>query len=111
MLVQRLIGLRVAHMLRIRNHDLPVERRRWSIALPNRTPDPTRLPQPGWRLIGFASIGLGTGLFNADVPLAVLAAALVPGLIALAVIAARATLSPPITQRTRPASGEIARRR
>ena len=56
-------------------------------------PDPPRLPQPGWRLIGFASIGLGTGLFNADVPMVVLVVALVPALIALAVIAARATVS------------------
>jgi len=56
-------------------------------------PDPPRLPQPGWRLIGFASIGLGTGLFNADVPMVVLVVALVPALIAMAVIAARATVS------------------
>ena len=32
----------------------------------DRSPDPFRLPQPGWRLLGFASIGLGTGLFSAE---------------------------------------------
>lgn len=75
------------------------------------TPDSSRLPQPGWRLIGFASIGLGTGLFTADVPFVVLAAALVPALIAMVVIAARATVGPPIAERARRAADEIARRR
>lgn len=79
--------------------------------MPDRTHDSSRLPQPGWRLIGFASIGLGTGLFNADVPFVILAAALLPALIAMAVIAARATVSPPVTQRARPAADEFARRR
>ena len=79
--------------------------------MPDRTPDPSRLPQPGWRLIGFASIGLGTGLFNADVPFAVLAAALIPALIAMTVIAMRATASPPIAERAVRAADEIARRR
>ncbi len=79
--------------------------------MPDRTPDPSRLPQPGWRLIGFASIGLGTGLFNADVPFVVLAAALLPALIAMAVIAAHSTASPPIAERSRRAADGIARRR
>jgi len=79
--------------------------------LPERTPDPRRLPQPGWRLIGFASIGLGTGLFNADVPIAVLLVALVPALIAMAVIAVQATMSPPIPQPVARASDELPSRR
>lgn len=76
-----------------------------------RTPDPTRLPQPGWRLLGFASIGLGAGLFTAEMPFIVLAAAFVPALIALVVIAAQATISPPIAERASRAVDEIARRR
>ena len=76
-----------------------------------RTPEPTRLPQPGWRLIGFASIGLGTGLFTAEVQFVFLAAALVPALIAMVVIAAQATISPPIEERARRGADEIARRR
>lgn len=76
-----------------------------------RTPDPARLPQPGWRLIGFASIGLGTGLFTAEVPFMVLAAALVPALIAMVIIAAQAAVSPPIAERARRGADEIARRR
>jgi len=52
-----------------------------------RTPDSPRLPQPGWRLLGFASIGLGAGLFTADAPFVVLAAAFVPALVAVMVIA------------------------
>jgi hypothetical protein len=78
--------------------------------LPDTTPDPSRLPQPGWRLIGFASIGLGTGLFNAEVPLLVLAAAWLPALIAMAVIATRATIAPPIAQPA-PHAEEAVRRR
>ncbi|HET7082806.1 MAG TPA: hypothetical protein VFJ00_03745 [Candidatus Limnocylindria bacterium] len=76
-----------------------------------RTPDPTRLPQPGWRLLGFASIGLGTGLFTAEMPFVVLAAAFVPALIALVVIAAQATISPPYAERASRAADEIARKR
>lgn len=76
-----------------------------------RTPDPTRLPQPGWRLLGFASIGLGTGLFTAEMPFVVLAAAFVPALIALVVIAAQATISPPYAERASRAVDEIAGRR
>lgn len=37
--------------------------------------------------MGFASIGLGTGLFAADVPFLLLAAAFVPAVIAMVVIA------------------------
>lgn len=76
-----------------------------------RTPDPTRLPQPGWRLLGFASIGLGTGLFTAEMPIVVLAAAFVPALIALVVIAAQATISPRYAERASRAVDEIARRK
>jgi hypothetical protein len=45
------------------------------------------LPQPGWRLLGFASVGLGAGLFSAESPFLVLAAAFLPACIALIVIA------------------------
>jgi hypothetical protein len=76
-----------------------------------RSSDPARLPQPGWRLIGFASIGLGTGLFTAEVPFVVLAAALVPALIAMAVIAAHGTASPPLAERAGRGADRIARRR
>ena len=75
------------------------------------TPDPFRLPQPGWRLIGFASIGLGTGLYTAEVPFAILAAALVPALIALLVIAAQVTSVPPIAEHASRAADEVAHRR
>ena len=56
-----------------------------------RTPDSPRLPQPGWRLTGFASIGLAAGLFSAGAPLVVLAAAFVPAVASMVVIAAQAT--------------------
>lgn len=64
-----------------------------------RTPDSPRLPQPGWRLSGFASIGLGAGLFTADAPLVVLAAAFVPAVISMVVIAAQATRGPGVEER------------
>ena len=65
-----------------------------------RTPDSPRLPQPGWRLLGFASIGLGAGLFTADAPFVVLAAAFVPALIAVIVIAVQGATFPAIDERT-----------
>jgi hypothetical protein len=74
----------------------------------DRLPDPFRLPQPGWRLLGFASIGLGTGLFSAEVPFVVLGAALVPALIALLVIATQATAGPQIAEHATRAVDEVA---
>ena len=65
-----------------------------------RTPDSPRLPQPGWRLLGFASIGLGAGLFTADAPFVVLAVAFVPALIAMIVIAVQGTTVPAIDERS-----------
>lgn len=59
-----------------------------------RAPHPYPLPQPGWRLIGFASIGLGSGLYTAQVPIEVLALAFVPAVAALLVLAARAVMAP-----------------
>jgi uncharacterized membrane protein len=59
--------------------------------------------------MGFASIGLGTGLFTAEMPLVVLAAAFVPAVIAMVVIAAQATVSP--IERASRAADEIARKR
>lgn len=58
----------------------------------------TALPQPGWRLVGVASIGLGTGLYTADLPFLVLAVAFVPALIAMTVIAVQASMSPEIAE-------------
>jgi hypothetical protein len=63
-----------------------------------RTPESPRLPQPGWRLTGFASIGLGAGLFTADAPFIVLAAAFVPALISMIVIAAGAARSSAVAE-------------
>jgi hypothetical protein len=65
-----------------------------------RTPDSPRLPQPGWRLLGFASIGLGAGLFTADAPFVVLAVAFVPALIAMVVIGVAGATTPTIDGRT-----------
>lgn len=76
-----------------------------------RTPDSPRLPQPGWRLTGFASIAIGAGLMTADAPLAVLAAALVPGLISMIVIAAHATQGQEGTEGLPRAVEELTRRR
>jgi len=73
-----------------------------------RTPDSPRLPQPGWRLLGFASIGLGAGLFTADAPFALLAAAFLPALIAMIVIAVKGATVPAIDERT--TVREVARR-
>ncbi len=64
-----------------------------------RTPDSPQLPQPGWRLTGFASIGIGAGLFTADAPFVVLATAFVPALISMVVIAAQATRAPRVAER------------
>jgi hypothetical protein len=63
------------------------------------------LPQPGWRLVGVASIGLGSGLFTADMPFVVMALAFVPALIAMAVIAVQATLMPEVAEPTDPRAG------
>ena len=81
------------------------------LALAVRTPDPARLPQPGWRLIGFASIGLGSGLYSAEVPIIVLALALLPAVIAMVIIATQATAAGPIAERASRPADEIARRR
>jgi hydrogenase/urease accessory protein HupE len=64
-----------------------------------RTPDSPRLPQPGWRLLGFASIGLGAGLYTADAPFILLAAAFVPAMIAMTVIAVAGATVPSIEER------------
>lgn len=64
-----------------------------------RTPDSPRLPQPGWRLTGFASIGIGAGLFTADAPFVLLAAAFLPALISMVVIAVHASTAPSVMER------------
>ncbi len=76
-----------------------------------RTPDSPRLPQPGWRLTGFASIGIGAGLLTADAPFAVLAAAFIPALISMIVIAAQASRGPDAVERIPRAIEELTRTR
>ena len=76
-----------------------------------RPPDSPRLPQPGWRLTGFASIGIGAGLLTADAPFAVLAAAFIPALISMIVIAAQATREPITAERVPHAIEEPTRTR
>jgi hypothetical protein len=76
-----------------------------------RTPDSPRLPQPGWRLTGFASIGIGAGLLTADAPFAVLAAAFIPALISMIVIAAQASRGPGAAERNPRAIEELTRAR
>ena len=75
------------------------------------TPDSPRLPQPGWRLTGFASIGLGAGLFSADAPLVVRAAAFIPALASMVVIAAEATRAPRAAEPAGQAVEELSRTR
>jgi hypothetical protein len=75
------------------------------------SPHPSRIPQPGWRLMGFASIGLGSGLFTAGEPMIVIAAAFVPALVALVVVAAQATAAAPVVERLSPAPDQIPDRR
>lgn len=76
-----------------------------------RTPDSPQLPQPGWRLTGFASIGIGAGLFTADAPFLVLMAAFAPALIAMIVIAAQATSAPSVAERVPRAIEELSHTR
>jgi hypothetical protein len=76
-----------------------------------RTPDSPRLPQPGWRLTGFASIALGAGLFTADAPFVVLAAAFIPAVISMVVIAAQAASVPRAAERAPRAVDELSRTR
>ncbi len=76
-----------------------------------RTPDSPRLPQPGWRLSGFASIGIGAGLFTTDAPMAVLVAAFVPALISMVVIATQAARATDGAERVPQAVEELFRTR
>jgi hypothetical protein len=76
-----------------------------------RTPDSPRLPQPGWRLSGFASIGIGAGLFTADAPVAVLVAAFVAALISMVVIATQAARAADGAERVPQAVEELSRTR
>jgi hypothetical protein len=102
MQVQRHRGIAMHRILRGAPDDLHRQNAGEESHVAVRTPEPTRLPQPGWRLIGFTSIGVGTGLYTANVPFVVLAAALVPALIALVVIAAQATAGTPVEETTQP---------
>jgi hypothetical protein len=76
-----------------------------------RTPDSPRLPQLGWRLTGFASIGIGAGLFSADAPFVVLAAAFIPAVASMVVIAREATRAPRPREPARQAVEELSRTR
>ena len=76
-----------------------------------RTPDAPRLPQPGWRLTGFASIGIGAGLLSADAPFVVLAVAFIPALISMVVIAAQATRGSGVPERVPSGIEELTRTR
>jgi hypothetical protein len=67
---------------------------------------PAELPQPGLRLMGIASLGLGAGLYSAEAPLLVLVLAFVPALVAMAVIAVRSSFAGSAA-----ASGRIGRSR
>ena len=55
------------------------------------TDDPARrpLPQPGWRLLGVASIGVGSGLYTASAPPALLLLTLAVTVVALLAICIR----------------------
>ena len=71
------------------------------IAPPTRFPEDRdepnfALPQLSLRLVGIVSIGLGTGLTTADVAPAVVVAAFLPAVVALVVVAVRASLGAPI---------------
>lgn len=55
----------------------------------------SKLPQPGLRLVGIASLGVGTGLFSASTPPEVLAVAFAPAVVALVVVALRSTFAGP----------------
>lgn len=60
---------------------------------------PAALPQPGLRLMGVASLGLGAGLYSAEAPLPVLVLAFVPALVAMMVIAVRSSVAGPVAAR------------
>lgn len=53
------------------------------------------LPQPGLRLMGVTSLGLGAGLYSAEAPLMILVLAFIPALVAMIVIAVRSSLLEP----------------
>ena len=56
---------------------------------------PEALPQPGLRLLGIASIGVGSGLFNSSMPPEILVLAFAPAVIAILVIAVQSTFARP----------------
>lgn len=65
----------------------------------------------GMALTGFASIGLGAGLFTADAPLLVLAAAFIPAVISMIVVAAQATRAASVRERVNRGVEALARTR
>jgi hypothetical protein len=54
---------------------------------------PDAMPQPGLRLLGLASIGVGSGLFNSSMPPEVLVLAFAPAVLAILVIAVQSTFA------------------
>ena len=62
---------------------------------PTRRHSPGALPQPGLRLLGIASIGVGSGLYNSSLPPEILILAFAPAVIAILVIAVHSTFAGP----------------
>ena len=52
------------------------------------------LPQPVIRLVGVLFIGLGAGLYSAAAPIGIIAMALVPAVVAVAIVI-RSSIGPP----------------
>jgi hypothetical protein len=52
------------------------------------------LPQPVIRLVGVLFIGLGAGLYSAAAPIGMIAMALVPAVVAVAIVI-RSSIAPP----------------
>jgi hypothetical protein len=53
------------------------------------------LPQPGWRILGALSIGIGTGLYSASAQPGLLVLAFAPAVVAIGVIAVQSTIPRP----------------
>lgn len=79
----------------------------WGVRVTGRT-SPGTLPQPGLRLMGVASIGVGSGLFGASASVEVLALAFAPALIALIAVAVQSTFVRPLTGLTEDSAQEAA---
>ena len=56
--------------------------------------DRSPLPQPGWRILGVASIGIGSGLYTASAPPALLVLAVAVAAVALVAVCIRTMVWP-----------------